>query len=463
MIEQEVTKAIEWIFESYTRVPPAKRVGFDRDVRHPEWTRWLLDAVGRPDESAYNVAVTGSKGKGAHAILLAAILQAAGLRVGLFTSPHLVDFLERLRVNGMAVSNEDFVRLAKGVRETTKEIPLPADQYLGPVGLVAVMASIWFREQKTDVNVFELGRGAMYDDVNRVRHQGALVTPIFAEHLDKLGPEWSDVVREKLGVVTEDTTWTVSYEQDAVVERMMEEYFSTRHQTWRLLGRDFTYEVVCGTGGVCSVQVTSAKGETLRASMGVNLAPFAGNVAVALTAAGQVLKSLDMGGQTLDVSLAHLAFPGRLQVISKRPTCLVDGTIHAVNARFVVDWLLRAKPSGKVTAVLSLPDDKDALGVVETLAPHVDGMVFTTCSNPHLRYTRDLVALAKEHVQSVQWEPDVEVAVQRAQASAKPEDTILFLGTQSFVGDVLRIFEVPTKSLWHAHQIAGREPHWFGN
>ncbi|GMA65341.1 bifunctional folylpolyglutamate synthase/dihydrofolate synthase [Alicyclobacillus fastidiosus] len=452
MIEQQVTEAIQWIFASYTRVPAAKRVGFDRDVRHPQWTRWLLNAVGRPDEAAYNVAVTGSKGKGAHAILLAAILQAAGLRVGLFTSPHLVDFLERLRVDGRAVSNEDFVRLAKVVQEAAKEMPLADDHYVGPVGLVAVMASIWFREQTTDVNVFELGRGALYDDVNQVRHQGALVTPIFAEHLDKLGPEWSDVVREKLGVVTDDTAWTVSYQQDVMVERMMEEHFAARHQVWRLLGRDFTYEVMSGTGEVWTVQVASAKNEPLCAKIGVNLAPFAGNVAVALMAAKQVLKSLGKSGPALDVSLEHLAFPGRLQVISNRPTCLVDGAIHAVNARFVVDWLLRAKPSGKITAVLSLPDDKDAAGVVETLAPHLDEIIVTTCSNPHLYYTRDLVAVAKDHVQRVQWEPNVEVAVQRARASANSEDTILFLGTQSFVGDVLRIFHVPTKSLWHAHQ-----------
>ncbi|GEO24376.1 bifunctional folylpolyglutamate synthase/dihydrofolate synthase [Alicyclobacillus acidoterrestris] len=457
-VEQEVTKMITWIFESYTRVPAVKRAGYDRDVRHPEWTRWLLDAVGHPDEFMYNVAVTGSKGKGTHAILLAAVLERLGLRVGLFTSPHLVDFLERIRINGLTVPNEDFVRLARCVKLAARDAELPSDEYFGPVGLVAVMASLWFREQKTDVNVFELGRGALHDDVNQVVHQGALLTPIFPEHLDKLGPTWSDVVREKLGVVTAHTKWAVSYTQAPEVEGQIAAYFDDSKVTSRLLGRDFSYELVNGTGGVQTV-FAYAGGVTHRAVVGAELALYAGNVAVSLVAAHHVLQSLKRIDDAIEVNLLGLRLPGRMQVISKDPTCLVDGAIHAVNARFVVKWLKAVRPTGKITAILSLPDDKDALGVISTLAPYVHAFVFTTSSNPHLRYTQDYTAVATEQGVQSSVEPDVEIAVQRARDAAHKEDTLLFLGTQSYVGDVLRFFDVPTQSLWESGCGQGRGLH----
>lgn len=444
-LAEAVTKAIEMVYESYRQLPAWRRSGFDRDVRHPIWTRRILNQLGKPDVEAYNVTVTGSKGKGSHSILIAAILQQAGYRVGLFTSPHLVDFLERIRVDGMRIPDADFVRLSRVVREVTAALPMPEDEYVGPVGIIAVIAALYFRERQTDVNVYELGRGARFDDVNQIRHQGAVVTPIFPEHLDKLGPVWHDVVHEKMGILTEDTSWMVSYEQTPEVFASMAKKKLPLHTHW--FGRNVSYTVDTHAGEG-SVVTTSLHGIAHRAKIGESLLPFSSNVAVALVASACAAMDRDGRTRALNVDLRQLSMPGRLQVVATRPTVIVDGAIHFANARFIANWLQTYHTVGRVYALISLPDDKDLNGLLTVLGPLIDDLTFTTTSNEHLAFTRDLQPFAKWIDGRVDWIRDVECAISHVMSRAKRDDVVLCVGTQSFVGDVLRHFDVSTESIW---------------
>lgn len=457
MIDEEVTHAIRWIYKSYVAVSSDLKQGYDRHVRHPEWTRRLLDLFESPDASMYNVAVTGSKGKGTHAILLAAMLQRAGLRVGLFTSPHLVDFLERLRIDGEPIDAHAFVRLADEVRQMTTQLKVPPNQYLGPIGLLAVMASLWFRNEQTDVNVFELGRGALHDDVNQVRHQGAILTPVFDEHLEKLGPTVSQVICEKLGVVTKDTRWLVSNRQDdevwsEIAKRASNVLLPTRYPT------DFVADVAKvkdakakDAKDVHCVR-TSCEGVALTAFVSLHVACYAANVATALQAYFRVMRDFgyDSRPNLHTVDLTDLRLPGKLQVFQPEagPVCLIDGSIHGVNASIVVEWMLEHGQDKEVWALLSLPDDKDAMGVIDKIGPHVHHIWLTTSSNRHLSYVRDWSHYARRYTSDVRVFADVEDAVKKMIGSAAPAHLALLLGTQSFVGDVLRTLRVPTQSIW---------------
>lgn len=452
LIDEEVTKAIEWVYESYGQVPFHVKQGFDREVRHPEWTRRLLDALGAPDVTTYNVAVTGSKGKGTHAILLAAILQRAGLRVGLFTSPHLVDFLERIRVDGRPIDSGSFVRLCGDVRQVTSRMKLPESHYFGPVGLLATVASLWFREQATDVNVFELGRGAKHDDVNQVYHQGAILTPVFTEHVDKLGPSFFDIVQEKLGVFTEGTKWMVAHEQAPDCLNVLYRLRQAREADIETLAVDFNYR--CGPlrDDEGAVETSTAKFGRIQATVPAQIMPYASNIAVALQAATRVLNDVQRldAENGLSANLRGLDLPGRLQVVRApgKPTCVIDGTIHEQSARLVAEWVRRAGRFQDVWALLSLPDDKDGTGVLRQIGPLVNHLWFTQSANHHLIYSKDWNREARVFASDVRTVTGVEVAVARLNEVVRAEDLILFLGTQSYVGEVLRNLRVPTGSIW---------------
>lgn len=452
MLEQEVTKAIQWIYQSYTSLPSSLKQGYDRDVRHPEWARRLLDLCGSPDVSMYNIAVTGSKGKGTHAILLAAILQRAGFRVGLFTSPHLVDFLERFRLNGRPMDERSFVTLANEVRQMTTTLSVPTDQYLGPVGLLTVIACLWFRMVHTDVNIFELGRGARHDDVNQVYHQGVVLAPIFDEHMDKLGPTFTHVVAEKLGVITAETEWLVSNRQ---LDDTLSQMRACVANSSVIVANYPNHFSACVRRESATIQCirTVCEGVILEAFVDDHVAPYAENVATALQAYYRVERDIGANAakDRYTVDLTGLRLPGRLQLIERPgdPVCLIDGSIHAMNASIVVDWIRRSQRQTEHTwALLSLPDDKDGLGVIDEIGPYVDHIWLTTSSNRHLSYVRDWSHHARRHVSDVRIVEDVDMAVSQLMANVASDDLALFLGTQSFVGDVLRILSIPTQSIW---------------
>ena len=333
--------------------PPEPRR--DRDLRHPEWTGRLLARFGHPDLAAPNLMVSGSKGKGSHAILLAAMLQRWGLKVGLFTGPHLVDFMERFRINGQMMPETTFAPLMKTVADAADGMALPPGHYFGPVGLLAVTAALWFERERTDINVFECGRGALHDDVNQVTHQGAVVAPVFSEHIFQLGPTLADIGREKAAVATSDTRWVVSHPQAPEVQYSCARLHATAGAGLAFLGEDFTME-------------TRRRGELVRIDVhGLSALPgldvsaelpdlpphMLSNAAVSLAAAATAMQTCadiprrpalapsaaDGGGKPPAVDLHGILLPGRMQVVRERPLTVIDGAIHAQSAQYVANWV----------------------------------------------------------------------------------------------------------------------------
>lgn len=451
----QVTTCIEWVYQSYVRAKPFFSSQFDRDVRHPEWTRWILDKLGSPDVHQYNVCVTGSKGKGTHAILLAAILQRMGLRVGLFTSPHLVDFLERMRINGQKIPAASFVERILQIRSIVERIDLPQAHYFGPVGLLAAAAVEWFAREKTDVNIFELGRGALHDDVNQVFHRGAILTPVFLEHAAQLGPTIQEIYEEKVGIVTPQTEWLISHRQSIEMDRVIARSISNsgRKIWWEKLDDDFLIDIHQDAELYLFVHRKKI-GCTMQVLLPQHLEPYVENVAVAMGAAHQVWKALRPLEKVPQlVNLRTLRLPGRLDVISEHPLILIDGTIHRSNAQMVSAWLCKYRslhPQMHFGAIFGLPSDKDGQGVMDTLAEMLDWVIFARAHNQHLQFGEEWIQYAQSKFQEVHIAEDIEQALQVAQnlGFQHAHMGLCILGTQSFIGDALRYFSVDTEHLW---------------
>lgn len=447
---QDVRDVINRIYESYNRAKPKLGKQPDRFVRKPEFTRHLLDVFEGPDKRSYNIAVTGSKGKGSHAILLAGMLQQLGLKVGLFTGPHLVDFMERFRVNGETLDECRFRDFVVEVTDEVRKLPLGEAEYVGPVGIMAVIAARWFAEEKTDVNIYELGRGALHDDVNQIHHQGAILTPVFLEHSIELGPTLQDVAREKMGVLRPETSWAVTHSQSPIVHEQFVEVTSNVACETAELYRDFDFKSQ-PVSGTQLVEVSLCTGiRTRLCSTGdYQLA----NAAVALRAAQFVLerRSNTSMSPTPCIDLSSLRLPGRLEPLRQHPLVVVDGTIHAQSAQFVQAWARSQLESGAVKrfgAVLCLPTDKDVDGVFMHLRDVVDWVVLTEAHNPYLHFSSRNVDVAQKWFERVDKCNYIEDAVQLAMPRLTEQDGLLLLGTQSFVGDALRYFGKTNHSIW---------------
>jgi dihydrofolate synthase / folylpolyglutamate synthase len=466
-----VRDAIGLVYQSYNRAKPFVRKGFDRDIRHPEWTRKLLDDFGRPDARAYNVSVTGSKGKGSHSILLAAILQKLGFRVGLFTGPHLVDFMERFRVSGQIMPESDFVDYIKRVHRTTMTYDIPNHQYIGPVGMLAVVACLWFEDMKTDVNVFECGRGAKHDDVNQVIHQGAVISPVFLEHPHELGPTLIDVAVEKAGVITPTSRWAVSNRQSEEVLGVLDKQAEHIGVTLEVYPRDYGKNVSITNGGDTvyrprdpqNVQRTDGHSAVhpfveIQTEWGPKVwlpktvEYVAENAIVALHTARRVCEDLGRKVSDIDViDLRTIRLPGRMDVVCEQPLMVVDGTIHRESAVYVRQWAeeqRRLRNIRSFGAILGLPADKDGEGVLSELRGIVDWVVVTKAHNPHLVFDTSFEEIAKDMFEEVASAPFVEDAMDICAPWLSDDTCVLLLGTQSFVGDCLRYFQKDSTSIW---------------
>ncbi len=457
--EQSVTEAIHRVYSSYNRAKPDIGSEPDRIVRHPEWTRRILDVLGEPDRVQSNVAVTGSKGKGSHAIFLAAILQKLGLRVGLFTSPHLVNFLERFRVNGQIVPDSVFVNLADKVQDVVRGFELPRGQYVGPVGILSVIATLWFQLENTDVNIFELGRGARHDDVNQINHIGAVLTPVFLEHGKELGPTLKEVCHEKMGIITPSTQWLVSYRQSVIFREILKANGSPPEQFF--LDEDIQFRILNfeTTDNAIEVQVVHQKYSS-EIKIDKAYLCYVGNVAVAFAAAVRVCMGIRPKGRIPEkIDLTDLYLPGRMQVLSNHPLRLLDGTVHSTSAKLVSEWLERYLAIYQETTlglILSIPAAKDGQGVLNVIGHYFSWICVVPAYNPHLLYTQDLFRYAKTCTPNAYEASGIREALDFVEVNKLAEHGICFLGTQSFIGDVLTLFECNTESVWLKSEQAQR-------
>lgn len=451
---QTVRDAVHGVYSSYVRAKEHVVGRLDREVRHPQWTKRLLEELGSPDEGTFNVAVTGSKGKGSHSILLAGVLERMGLRVGLFTSPHLVDFMERFRVDGGVMPEDTFVSLIREALRTTARFELAPDEYCGPVGILAAVGARWFADQRAEVCVFECGRGALHDDVNQIRHQGAVMTPVFMEHVSQLGPTLADIGVEKAGVVTADTRFVIAHPQSPEVSRSLMQQAHAVNARLFTAHSDFDFTITSHDEDTIGITLREPSEPDVELLFPSTYASMAANAAVSLKAATEVWKQMRLRAEIpTQIDLRDVLLPGRLHVVRKRPITVVDGTIHADSVTLVLKFLeslahRQTSNRGRVGVILGLPSDKDGAGVIGRLARVADWFIVARAHNPTLKFNDEWYTLAKTMGLDVTPVANIEEAGPLADGRLSGEDVLLVLGTQSFVGDSLVYYGADSRRIW---------------
>lgn len=481
----------DWWFWSYNRGKPlAKDV---EEARRPEWAARLLAGVGHPEAGMRVAVVTGSKGKGTTAFLLARLwerLDPDGGPVGLFVGPHLHDVRERIRLREEPIPHEAFLHFAAEVRPVyaslASEVRHEAGEYIGPLAPLLAVAFLYFRASGVRRAVLEVGRGGLYDEVNVVPHEAAVITALFPEHLEAFGPTLDHVARQKWGIVTRDVrdvfVGALDVEGLRALGRVAEErqgsawvraHFS--HERFAseplppaagedearrtavyprlfLYGRDFaacdvrlvpeatTFRYCEDAGATREGSATALRQEAELAGEEIVLpllgAHQARNYALAYRAARRLAGDPPLaGGRRLE---DPLPWPGRLERLGREPDVLVDGAISRQAAEEVRRVLEEAFgiPPRPLVVVLGLPDGKDVEGVADTFAPVARRLLLVPVVAPHLR-PADYSPVWGKYAHAEE-ERELGAAVNRALEEAGRSGVVLFAGTQSFVAAVRR-------------------------
>lgn len=422
----DVTEAESLIFEGYNRVG-AKLRGYDQHTRDLTPARELYARAGLSLDFAPAATVTGSKGKGSTAIFTAALLAGAGERVGLLTSPGYISNRERIRFEGVAIPEADYLaiveELAPQVRAITAE--LPPDRYLSPTAIFLAIGLRWWQAQGATALVLEVGRGGRFDEVSLYRNRVAVFTPIMGEHLDRLGPTLADIAWHKAGIIRPGCA-VISAPQDAAISVQLS---AISHQS-----------------SVISYQQLGP--DDLRAAYPEPQSParyLRDNLALAGAAASALI------GRELSpeagVLIPRLLLPGRCDRIAGPPALWVDGAINAQSAR-----LFRLSVADQITRPLvlitALPDDKDAPGLLAELGPLADHLILTRAGAGYVHYSDATAQAARTLTAPVDSIDAPEEAFARGLALAGQAGTLWVVGTQSLVAAAMRRWRTDLEHLW---------------
>jgi dihydrofolate synthase/folylpolyglutamate synthase len=420
------------------------RLGLDT-IRH------LLALVGNPQEALRTVHVGGTNGKGSTAAMLGAILQRGGHRTGLYTSPHLLSFTERIRVDGVPIGEAEVTSLVGELEGlcaahfAPDPIPEPdARQLPHPTffELTTAMALLHFVRQRTDVAVIEVGLGGRFDATNVIRPQAAVITNIALDHQEYLGETQAEIAREKAGIIKPGVPLVTAADGEGL--EVLARTAAERGAPLVHVPQAYHVSQLASTVAGHTFSVAGP----IRRYQGIHL-PLAGRHQVenALTAIGaaEVLEArgLPLDEAAIRLGLAQTRWPGRLQGAAERPRILMDGAHNPAGAAALAGFLHEHRAAlHRLVLVFGVLKDKDWSAMLGALAPLADRIILT---HPPTERGADPEALraANRFGAPVEIHPEVGPALERARSLAGPDDTILVTGSLYTVAAALQALHVP--------------------
>ena len=390
-----------------------QKLGFERIQR-------LLDRLGNPEKKFQSIHIAGTNGKGSTAAMIASILREAGQQVGLYTSPHLIDFCERIRVGDELITAEEVLHYVRMIRVVEEE-PLTFFE------LATAIAFLHFAEEKVSVAVIETGLGGRLDATNVITPLISVITTIGRDHTAHLGESIEEIAFEKAGIIKPGVPVTVGMilpEAMEVIREAASVKGAPLHPFNRTLVPDDIPLGLVGHHQIANACVAVATTHLLREVGAVREPP---------------LQAIDQ--ETIWKGLETVSWPCRLETVSEAPWVLLDGA-HNVPAMQAVGEFLEDRLEGRRLVVLfAAMADKDLKGILSELAPITDEFVFTT---PRLKRSAEpgrLVEIASDFGKKCSVVDGVTNALETLLVTLKNEDVLLITGSLFLVGEARKWFQ----------------------
>ena len=387
-------------------------------------TRTLLERAGTPQQHFLCVHVAGTNGKGSTAAFLAAILQEAGLRVGLYTSPHLQSFGERIRINGVEISEDAVAALTEKIRFLSAEIPVTFFEF------TTVMALYSFAAEQVEIAILETGMGGRLDATNAVTASLSIITPVSLDHQEHLGLTLAEIATEKAGIIKERVPVICSQQEDEVFS-VVQQRATLCSAPLLAAGRDFSITV--NDSGTFDFS-DKEKNVLLSLRSALPGGHQSHNAALAIAAA----LCLRQQGFTVPEGairrgLSSVNWPGRLEWRGKNRQLLLDGAHNAAGARVLADYLATLNAPA-IHWLVGVKNDKNYHDILAAILPLTSRLYAVAPPGVNAIAPAALVAVASQSNISAQAITSVEAGLQAARAACNPQEIILVAGSLYLVG-----------------------------
>ncbi len=428
-------EAVDYI-NSYTDY---EKIGMPHDPAFYDLRRVdeMLARLGKPHHRAGSVHITGTNGKGSVAAMVASALTTAGYTTGLYTSPHLQSWRERIKVNGKLISEAELAEFVTNLKPEVEAANQRA-RYgkLTTFELLTVLAFAYFGQRGVELQVLEVGMGGKFDATSVIKPLVCLLAPISLDHTDVLGTTLAEIAAEKCGIIKPGST-VVSSPQAPEVLGVIRENCRRCGAPLITIGSDITWQ---GLGFDLEQQQLRVEGRKGSYELSI---PLLGqhqlvNAATAV-AALEVLadKGFKITRESITKGLKLVSWPGRLQILNRRPLVVVDGAHNPGAARSLAQAIKQYFNFKRAILVMGTSNDKDIGGIVYELFPLFDKVIVTRSRHPRAMAPAPLVAEFARHGVEAEVAADIPSALSRALAIAGEGDLVCIAGSLFVVAETM--------------------------
>lgn len=383
----------------------------------------LLSALGNPENRIKTINVAGTNGKGSTVAMLASVLSTAGYKTGRYVSPFVLEFRERMMINGKMIGRKRLAKVMSTVREYADALR-EQGSVLNAFEVTTAAALLWFAEEECDVVVLEAGIGGRLDATNSVPEPILqIITAVGLDHTAQLGSTVAEITAEKCGIMRPGCTLLTCPNQDPAAKAVMINKCAELEATF-----------VMGSAGKGKIVAQSAEGTDLLVGKTELAIPFGGehqiNNALTVVSAVDILreKGFAISDEQLIEGIAAAKFPARFEVCSKDPLVIIDGAHNPQAAAALVSGIKKFLPE-KRTLLCGMMADKDCAGVMSTLAPLFERVIAVPVQSPRAIAPKELAALAAPYCKSVFTAENAAQALDAALAALNPGEALVVAGS----------------------------------
>ncbi len=405
---------------------------------------YLLFLLGNPHKKLNIIHIAGTNGKGSTAAIISSIIQSDGFKVGLYTSPHLVDFTERMKINFQSISEEKICELLERIKPYIKEVDHTSG-YNHPTffEVITTMAFLYFFEEKVDFLVLEVGLGGRLDATNVCEPLISVITHIDYDHMDKLGNSIKEIAREKGGIIKSGGIVITSNQYDEAYDEI-KKITCEKNSLIFGINKEINYKIIKSDvkGNIFNLKGIYNDYKNL-------YIPLLGkyqvdNAATAvITIEALRIRGLNISKRAIPEGLEKVKWEGRLEIIQYDPLLILDGAHNPNGVKKVRQALEEVFSYHRLILVLAIFSDKDYKKMIRIISPIADLIITTKAKNPRATPPQIIAQEAAQYISQdrIIVTENIPQAIKCALSNSHKDDLMCITGSLYTVGEAKRCFK----------------------
>jgi dihydrofolate synthase/folylpolyglutamate synthase len=460
-IELAYNKALDYLYSfvdySLKKSSELAKADFNLDRM-----RALMKLLGNPEVKYPCLHIAGTKGKGSICAMVASALTAAGYKTGLYTSPHLLDYVERIQIDGQPISHVQLIELVEQIKPHVAAVPM-----LTTFEITTAMGFLHFARQKVNAAVIEVGLGGRLDATNILSPRVSVISSLSYDHMAVLGNTLTLIAGEKAGIIKPGVP-VISSPQKEEALKVLERVVKELHAPFVLVGKDISYTAgehsLVGQAlsvtwkqpkkrgkneGSKVISEKTKEGERRDETIKLHI-PLLGKhqvVNAATAYAALRVSGLDVNQEAIRKGFAEVNWPCRFEIVRREPPVILDSAHNQDSFEKLAETLEEYFPERAVVLIFGSSEDKNIAGMLEALKKRLKIVLATRADHPRAVKLEEILQVAKKLGLNVKAVPSVEVALDRALELAAVDDAIILSAGSMFV-------TAEVKSAWKKQSLA---------